>query len=172
MGMDVFGVAPSSQTGEYFRRNVWNWTSLWAYCEDNHSDITDDVQYAYSNDGDGLDTEKAKQLAERLFLDIDSGIAAQYVISRDLILSAAPTKPCLMCEGTGVRTDEVGIDLGMPQMELNSDQVVRLGRSHGWCNCCRGEGITHSWEKNAKLTVQDIAEFAAFLESCGGFSIQ
>ena len=31
MGMDVSGMNPSSETGEYFRNNVWWWRHLWNY---------------------------------------------------------------------------------------------------------------------------------------------
>jgi len=172
MGMDVVGIDPSSEVGKYFYRNVWNWNCLWTYCEESHPDVCSDVQYAYSNVGDGLDASDAEQLARGLLSDVNSGAAYEYVTSRNLILSAAKNKICGLCDGTGVRTDEVGIDLGMPQMELNSDQVAKLGRNYGWCNGCRGEGMTNLWEKNGKLEVDDIVEFARFLESSGGFSIQ
>ena len=32
MGMDVYGIAPTSERGEYFRNNVWWWRPLWDYC--------------------------------------------------------------------------------------------------------------------------------------------
>jgi hypothetical protein len=31
MGMDVYGTAPTSKTGEYFRNNVWWWSPLANY---------------------------------------------------------------------------------------------------------------------------------------------
>ena len=33
MGMDVYGRAPTSESGEYFRANVWSWHPIWNYCE-------------------------------------------------------------------------------------------------------------------------------------------
>jgi len=172
MGMDVYGLAPVTPAGEYFRRNVWGWHPLWTYCEDRHEDIAGAVQYAHFNSGDGLDADASRILAARLFADVDSGAATEYVRARDLILSAIPDTTCQLCEGTGIRTDEVGVDMGMPRRELNIDQVAKLGRKHGWCNGCFGEGTTMAWEREYKLTVNDISEFAVFLNTCGGFSIQ
>ena len=31
MGMDVFGLAPKEEKGEYFRNNVWWWRPLWDF---------------------------------------------------------------------------------------------------------------------------------------------
>ena len=31
MGMDVYGIAPEKEWGEYFRSNVWWWRPLWDY---------------------------------------------------------------------------------------------------------------------------------------------
>ena len=31
MGMDVFGLEPRKEKGEYFRNNVWWWRPLWDF---------------------------------------------------------------------------------------------------------------------------------------------
>ena len=57
MGMDVYGVDPTTEDGAYFRRNVWGWRPLWTLVEC----IAEDVEFeaiadvsGHFNDGDGL----------------------------------------------------------------------------------------------------------------------
>jgi hypothetical protein len=157
MGMDVIGRAPSTETGEYFRRNVWGWRPLWDYVEDMHVDLADKVEYAQSNDGDGLDADDAVELSARLYSDIADGTAERYVKERDAVLAALPDKSCEYCKATGTRTDEVGVKMGMVEKR--------------WCNGCDGKGSVRPFEALYPLEVSDIREFASFLESCGGFSI-
>jgi hypothetical protein len=59
----------------------------------------------------------------------------------------------------------------MPDRELSETDRVLLGRSHGWCNGCNGEGKKDAWELSYYLDLDDITEFADFLENSGGFSI-
>jgi hypothetical protein len=171
MGMDVYGIAPITPTGAYFRRNVWAWHPLWLYCEDSHPEIANAVQHAHTNDGDGLDADASRRLAAELFADVDSGAAAEYIAARALVLSAIPDRECSLCSGSGVRTDTVGYELLMPDKELNADQVVKLGRLYGWCNGCYGEGTVMAYERAYTLDINDINEFAVFLNTCGGFEI-
>lgn len=157
MGMDVMGVAPTTEAGEYFRRNVWGWRPLWQYVEDVHPDIADQVGYGHSNDGDGLDAEYSEVLAAALVEDVDSGRAASYIEQRDAYLADLPMEPCEWCDSTGVRTDEVGVKMGMVEKQ--------------WCNGCDGKGERQPWARSYHLDKQDLLDFAEFLEGCGGFEI-
>ena len=67
MGMDVYGVAATSEAGEYFRKNVWGWHPLWNLCEELSPEMTGTVKYAHSNDGDGLNGADARQLGRVLW---------------------------------------------------------------------------------------------------------
>jgi hypothetical protein len=73
MGMDVFGNAPRSDRGAYFRNNVWWWHPLWQYCETVATDIIPDGNPGHSNSGWGLNEAGANALAERLELALRSG---------------------------------------------------------------------------------------------------
>lgn len=171
MGMDVYGVSPKCEQGTYFRRSFWGWRPLWQYCEDQHPEVAQLVKYPFTNDGDGLNDQDAVRLANRLIADIESGAAADYVSARDAIVSATPNETCSYCDGTGVRRDQVGVDMLMPDRELPLDVALRLGRSHGWCNACGGEGETASVYTYYRLDVKDIEEFAVFAARSGGFRI-
>ena len=170
MGMDVYGKNPKNTTGEYFRRNVWGWRPLWQYCENNYDDLVADVSGHY-NDGDGLDETGATELANRIFADLKSGKAQEYIDQRNAYLASLPREKCDLCSGTGVRDDEVGVANGMPSRKLSDEMAILLGRSIGWCNGCNGEGLKESWDTNYGLELDDLKEFAEFLKDSGGFEI-
>ena len=171
MGMDVYGKNAKNETGEYFRNHVWWWHPLWDYCLNVHGDIAGAVEYGHSNDGDGLDADEAYALGVRLMKDIEDGYTAEYETQYRERLASLPRKDCQWCEGTGIRTDLVGVENGMPTKELDEDDAILLGRSHGWCNGCRGEGKNDPWEANYPFSVENVREFAEFLLNCGGFQI-
>lgn len=171
MGMDVYGKNPKSDAGEYFRRNVWGWHPLWEYVENKHPEIANLVEHAHTNDGDGLNATKSKKLAQLLFADLASGAVDEYVSERNKALSELPFHTCDNCEGTGIRTDEVGKNAGMPEKELEPDVQIIVGREKGWCNSCQGIGKREDFATWYYLEVEDVKDFAEFLQDCGGFEI-
>jgi hypothetical protein len=171
MGMDVYGKNPKSEKGTYFRRNVWGWRPLWDYCLDRHTDLAGKVKNGHTNDGDGLDANDSVELARLLVKDLSDGTASTYVKARNIHLSLLPRENCEWCQGTGIRTDKVGVENKMSDRELSPDLAILLGREKGWCNGCNGEGKKDSWETNYDLELDDIKEFAEFLTDSGGFEI-
>lgn len=171
MGMDVYGNAPTSEKGEYFRNNVWWWHPLWDYCLEVHGDIAGKVQHGHFNDGDGLGAYDASVLGDRLLADIATGVTAEYEKRYNEHLGELPRKTCDLCEGTGIRTDKVGQEMGMPTKELAPEIAIIVGRTHGFCNSCLGEGMVDDFQTNYPFTVENVREFAEFLLDCGGFRI-
>ena len=171
MGMDVYGKNPTNEVGQYFRRNVWGWRPLWQYVDDTHPEIAEKVKYPQSNDGDGLNYIQSKKLASLLKEDLANGTALNYIEERNKYLAQLERPQCDLCSGTGIRTDKIGVDNGMPERELSPEMAILTGRTHGYCNGCSGEGKQDAWETNYYLDLDDISEFADFLESCGGFEI-
>ncbi len=169
MGMDVYGTKPNNETGEYFRRNVWGWRPLWDYCIDTF-EIVSDVN-GHDNSGDGLNAENSRKLAEQMKADIASGAAQDYITARNHKLASLERLTCEWCDGTGIRTDEVGMFQDMPTRELSPEMAMLTGRTHGFCNGCSGEGKKDNWETNYHLDLEDIKEFAEFIENSGGFKI-
>jgi hypothetical protein len=167
MGMDVVG---RLNNDAYFRNNVWWWRPLWDYCIEVAPDLCGGVN-GHFNDGDGLDEENSLALAKVLRSRIDSGHTMAYQIEYYRRLSTLPRSKCVHCAGTGIRTDAVGVKMGMPTRELEADLKVLLGRDAGWCNGCRGEGSVEHFDANYPFSVENVEEFADFLEECGGFSI-
>lgn len=159
MGMDVYGKNPSSDEGKYFRNNVWWWHPLWTYCYAIAEDLISEEVYqlGHSNDGAGLGADASKKLAFRLKGAIAEGHTKRYEIEYTQKLEALPDEVCGLCEGTGVRTDEIGVNLGMD---------VRKE-----CNGCKSTGKTRPFETEYPFSEENVKEFATFLEACGGFEI-
>lgn len=170
MGMDVIGRKPTNEVGEYFRNNVWYWRPLWDYCNTIAPDLCDGVNGHY-NDGDGLNEEGAIKLAEILFGQLESGETARYETEYREVLANLPRHDCMLCHGTGVRTDEIGVSMGMPTRELDEAVSLVVGRTHGYCNGCNGEGVENDWMTNYPFDVENVREFANFLRHSGGFQI-
>lgn len=173
MGMDVYGKSPTTKRGEYFRNNVWGWRPLWNYCILIANDLIDEnvANGGHFNSGVGLDADGAKILSEYLFQAIASGSTEAYKLDYDMRLSKLERVTCEWCAGSGIRTDEVGQDMGQPTRVLEPELQILLGREFGWCNGCGGEGTKDPWERNYPFEVENVREFAEFLADCGGFEI-
>lgn len=167
MGMDVVG---RNNPDAYFRNNVWWWRPLWDYCCEVAPVLCEDVN-GHFNDGDGLDEDGALELAKLLKDEIYSGKTLAYETAYNKRISELPRHKCKYCDGTGTRTDAVGIENGMHKRELEAHIAVLTGRTHGWCNACAGEGMVDDFEAGYPFTVDNVLEFVDFLEDCGGFHI-
>ena len=173
MGMDVIGINPAAEAGEYFRNNVWYWRPLWNYVIDVARDIVNDdvANGCHYNGGSGLNAEQAVALADRLDDEIASGRTATYETAYRARLAALPRSDCEYCDGTGVRTDEVGVDLGMPTKALPVEIAAIVGREHGYCNGCSGEGRVDHPETGYPFDVRNVATFSEFARLSGGFEV-
>ena len=193
MGMDVMGKNPKNAKGEYFRNNVWWWRPLWEFCEFVAPELTDMVEYGYSNDGDGLDGDDARKLGNALRKALRKGVAKSYIDERQKWLDSLPISPCAHCEAGGTRkwlrnvvTNETKPAVTYDLMEVMTNEQQHNGQlptytyhepETGWvvetkeCNACAGVGGTKSWEHNYPLNEENIREFATFLVNCGGFEI-
>jgi len=173
MGMDVVGIKPESERGEYFRNNVWWWRPLLDYCATVASEIvTDEVAAGCScNDGNGLDAEGAIKLANILQDEIESGRTKEHQDDYNKWRSELPREHCNICDGTGIRTDDLGVEHGWPTKELDPEVQILTGRTHGSCNSCHGVGTTEAWLAHYPFSVENVQEFALFLKESGGFQV-
>ena len=168
--MDVYGNNPISEKGEYFRNNVWWWRPLWDFCEEIAPELVSGVQ-GHTNDGDGLDEEGAKALANILTISLSEGVVDTYEQKRNEYLASLPKEPCELCDSTGIRTDSVGVEHGMDVQVLSDAEASALGRTIGYCNGCSGLGWKDSWETHYPFSKVNVQEFAEFLADSGGFKI-
>jgi hypothetical protein len=172
MGMDVYGKKPTDKVGKYFRASVWYWHPLWSFCENKFPELAGKVKHGHSNDGDGLNGEDSILLAELIKTALNNGEAKEYLDEYNKYLSELDRPDCSICEGTGIRTDAIGVESGWPEKELSPEIAILTGRTHGSCNACAGEGKRDAWESNYPFDLELLAEFAEFLANCGGFKIR
>ena len=164
MGMDIYGNAPTASEGEYFRNNVWAWKPLADYLVARYPDATNPCQYWWSNDGDGLNGAESVRLADLIDLDLSNGHALAYAQRHDAVRASLPRESCPLCEGTGVRTDAVGVAHGF-------DKPRDPETGTGGCNGCLGEGTRESFQAAYWFSVDNLREFATFAHHSGGFRI-
>jgi len=171
MGMDISGNNQSSVKGAYYHNNIWWWRPLWNYCCDLHGDLADKVANGHTNDGDGLNAADSLELGRRLLNDIATGVTAQYGADYREGLASLPMVECEYCQATGIRTDTVGISMGMPTKELALEDSILFGRTHGYCNACDGFGKQSDFRTHYPFSVDNVQGFADFLVECEGFGI-
>lgn len=170
MGMDVFGKAHTAPEGEYFRRSMWGWRPLADCLTTLAPDETKACRYWQSNDCDGLDAAGSIRLANKIAELQSRDMISAYVKTRDEALARLPDEPCVHCDGTGVRSDAVGVQLGMPTRQIDKPDHPRAGEV-GWCNGCDGVGNSRHSDTYYALATQDLEDFRLFLLACGGFEI-
>lgn len=171
MGMDVYGKKPTTEAGQYFRNNCWWWRPLAQYACSVAPEITAKCKYWQSNDGDGLGDEDSKRLADVLQDEIDSGRCEAYALNYDLTLRAEPDQTCSLCNGSGVRTDVVGVEMKMPERVVSVDAGHHRAGQTGYCNGCNGKGSRRPDSNSYPFSVENVQEFIEFLRGCGGFEI-
>jgi len=171
MGMDVIGLNASTERGSYFRNNVWSWRPLAKFVQETYPDIARKCEYWDSNDGDGLDETDSIILGKMILNDIADGTVARWKADYDYALSLLERENCNLCETTGIRKDDIAVEMGMPTKELPEEVKILTGRTHGWCNGCNGIGTKENWFQSYPFHVENVKEFAEFLLDCGGFQI-
>jgi hypothetical protein len=165
MGMDVFGLEPTSEVGAYFRNNVWWWRPLWDYCCRLAPDLIPEDNGGHYNDGWSLDADAAKELAAKLKDELASGRCQHYAAAYARAIATLPLETCEFCEGTGTRSDAVGLEHGFPtRINPHTGQP-------GWCNGCDGLGTHPPFLAHYPFSPENVEAFAGFLEACGGFEI-
>src|SRR5215475_13128672 len=109
MSMAVCGNNPSSKTGEYFEAPGLLWLPLAQISRHFAPEVCRACKYWDSNDGDGLDANGARRLAATLEQALVAGKIDAYLAERDKELAELPNEVCVLCGGTGVRRDALGI---------------------------------------------------------------
>lgn len=161
MGMDIIGLNPSSETGQYFRNNVWWWRPLSFYIQENHPKIAKMSEDWDTNSGHGLNDKHAKLLAQRLYADIETGKVEEYQTKFELQKELVEDENCEYCKTTGIRHWPVTTDSGETTTELRAEQ----------CNVCNGKGTVRPFITHYSFSIENVKAFIDFLTDCGGFAI-
>ena len=144
----------NSNPGVYFRNNCWWWRPLWDYCAfvDRHYKLSliDEELYqsGHHNDGAGLDEKESIKLAMYLQMSIEDGTAKEYANERQQYMDSLEDEPCSRC---------------------NNNNRGNLKKKD--CNPCDGKGTRRPFATHYPFNLDNVAEFAKFLEFSGGFSI-
>lgn len=146
MGMDVYGKNPTKKSGEYFRNNVWYWHPLWGYVEWLTPELAVKAPNAHFNDGDGLDAEDSRTLSKALLMSVRDGTAEEYMNTRQKELDSLEDEQCSYCQGIGLRDEHQ-------------------------CRTCEGKGMVRPFATWYQFSIENVQEFAEFLENCGGFEV-
>ena len=155
MGMDVYGIKPKTEAGEYFRSNVWYWHPLWDCLETLHPAICGRCESPHDNSGSGLNAKDSLALSRLLKKDLEKGIIEQYIKDYYLHINSIPLEDCKYCDSKGTRD--------WPQ----DDGTVQTKE----CNSCSGTLKVKSHQTWYCMDLDLVKEFQLFLQDCGGFRI-
>jgi len=143
----------SENVGFSFSNNWWYWRPLWEFvcvhCEDILDE--DDIEGGGWNDGHYITKRKAKKIGEILQGLISSGFVRGYAKEREDKIKKLPDVQCSHCDGRGIR----------------DDQYVQ-----GICNGCSGLGKVKHRLASYPFCPDNLAHFAEFALSSGGFEIR
>lgn len=171
MGMDLYGKKPLSNTGEYFRNNVWWWRPLAVFVQKTYPTLTSKCKAWHTNDGDGLGKVASLKLAMAIRADVVFGKVKEYENKFNEAKQSKPKVKCEICNGTGIRNDDKGVLFGYATKELDKELADKLGRNIGWCNGCDGHGESQDSSTWYAFSEENVIGFADFLENSGGFKI-
>ncbi len=161
MGMDVYGEAPITKKGEYFRNNCWYWRPLWDFvCRVCDDVLTEEDHLAgHYNDGYLIPVEKAIAISVRLSILLEQGKVIEFQKIYTAELDAMPTEPCQQCAGTGIRPNG--------REEFGEEWF----KACNGCNGCHGKGQVKQIETWYPFEETNVREFAEFAKESGGFRI-
>jgi hypothetical protein len=217
MGMDICGMAPSMPEGVYFGRDIWGWRPIADFIIEMQPYIAEKlIQWDqpgpdgtmigrpgiggwHYNDGGGLDAEWSMKLANELDKMVDNGGVEAFIKMREVRLKQLPNGTCVVCQGTGIQTEDMarqlphnvqtGVEislwdllgpadqkllaaaLGIVEQERTMKEDSGSNRGEKRCHYCNGRGWGPSVETQYYLRVNDIRQFSAFLRASGGFQI-
>ena len=110
MGFDLNGLSPTTESGEYFRNNIWSWPALWSLVCHCCDDIltAEQMERGFTNDGVIIEAWQAQLIAERL-RGLPEGAKSEVVLPQEQQAHLAMWKICsavgapCMISGTTLR---------------------------------------------------------------------
>jgi hypothetical protein len=154
MGFDVYGNAPTSPEGKYFRRNAWRWGPLVQLIVDLCPEETRGCEGWEFNEGDGLEAVDARNLARRLEALSAQGAVEAYCRDRAKLAEA---------------TEEL-IKRLYPQLEFPPDGGVIIPPGP-WLSDDESPRLWRMLANMFAVTPADVDEFIRFAAASGGFCI-
>lgn len=160
MGVDISGIKPKTDEGDYFASNWWGWRPIHAISEAAilSSKLDYDTSYWGSNDGKGLRTQKqCDKLADAIDLLIFNNYNEYLTEDDDRIYIVMGS----WCEaGTG--------------KFVPSDFTASLNEEYEYGDILYGPIVAENGtmvESSYSTSLGRIKQWITFLRSCGGFKI-
>jgi hypothetical protein len=161
----------ATRGGAIFHTGTATWCALAEICVSIAPDICSACKLWYTNDGDGLDANRANQLAAVLELRLSDGTIDRLIGRKIAFAKSLPDERCTICAGSGVRTDALGVKRGFDKRKIDDPKHPRFGQE-GYCNGCRGYGFNRPSAAYYPLeNTSMVAELVLFLRTSGGFRI-
>ena len=179
MSVEVRGLDPSHPTGERFGATVWWWRPLWDMTRavapnlgEFALDGDDDTERGHFADGWGITAEGARRLADTLAEELETGRIDIMIDSFRQMCASLDRVVCEACDGSGIRTDEVGRRHRFEVARLDELTAIVVGRKVGWCNVCRGHGRHDPPIWNYRVDRELVEVWQQFVAESGGFTIR
>ena len=175
MGMDVFGLEPRKEKGEYFRNNVWWWRPLWDFVahidelysqEKNANRLISEEMYqsGHCNDGVGLQTqEDCDELLNRLGWAIEEGLAdAREKEIQEQMENAKQKNKFIEKQRKDFQANmKKKLGKEVPPRDYPEEDFKEWEKIH----------MQEDWNAHYPFSAENVEEFCSFLEDCGGFAI-
>jgi hypothetical protein len=151
------------------------WPRLWTWIGFAHPELLD-----HETIGRGLrpvdnpvrlDAETTRRIADALAADLSTGEIDEAIRAMLDHYASLDLVDCSTCEGTGIRTDEIGRLLDLPSIVLDETRRIALGRDVGTCDVCDGLGRHEHEDTLFTFERETVEGFTSFLRSCGGLVI-
>lgn len=97
--------------GRYFQTSNWGWRAMALYICTTFPEIASHCKHWQTNDGDGLNAVQSVRLADALDRVIETGALADHIAMREAHIRNQPMRPCRLCHGSGIRTDEIADEI-------------------------------------------------------------
>jgi hypothetical protein len=183
MGFDVYGKAPTSAEGKYFRRNAWRWPPLAQLLIELCPRETRACEAWMCNDGDGLNSVDAMKLARRLKMLRADGTIDAYCTEQNARAEAAlddmrERHPQLAIRQAGAESEEMGqagdgsIICRVGNLTVIGEPSSQVGDPDDVVECSSIiMPLMSSLPSAFPVTAADVDEFIRFAAASGGFSI-
>jgi hypothetical protein len=182
MGFDVYGKAPTSTEGKYFTRNIFRWPPLAQLLIELCPRETRACKSWMYNDGDGLDSVDAIELARRLKRLRADGTIDAYCLEQNARAEAAldVVRECHpqfgICragaEGEGIgqaRTGSIICEVG--NLTVIGELSSQVGDDDVDERLSTIMPLMRSLPSTFPVTPADVDEFIRFAAASGGFCI-
>ena len=171
--VDLVALGPAPEA-HHVRVGSHAWPRLWAWLAVAHDDLLDSSivgRGIMPREPVRLDADLTRRLGDALAADLSTGEIDEAIRAMLDHYASLDLVECERCAGTGVRTDEVGALLGLPDVDLDETTAIAVGRDRGTCDECSGFGRHEHPDTRYTFERETVEMFSMFLRTCGGMVI-